>query len=230
MANKSSISDEEMLKLLKEYYYVQNHENEKSLKCSLITEFINKSGYPNYKATSLRRNKTAREFIDGLKQAKKPRNTQRIVYRTLDVNTFLDKHSSKESLKRSLIELDAYYKSIYDYAIEFQKKYEQVDELKNNIATCNQEIESLNSENKSLKKEIREKNQTIKALKDYIEDYVEPDVAAEVLHDLRISAPNDIINVDSLQDKIIDSSTDIAQYTAKSKSNIIQGLFNKRNK
>lgn len=65
---KPMIETSVLLKLIKKYFEDECHNNIKRLRYSEITQYINRNGYPNYPATSLRRNKAAVDYITELRQ------------------------------------------------------------------------------------------------------------------------------------------------------------------
>ena len=69
MARPKYIEDRVLLELIKKYFYEECNANIKKLKASEIIKYINRHGYPDYPATTLRRTPAAMEYIEELKKA-----------------------------------------------------------------------------------------------------------------------------------------------------------------
>ena len=75
----------------------------------------------------IRRNKELREHIAAYNQAIVQRNIDAvIVFHGLDIDAFLAKNSSPQTLKEALTKRDAYYEKIANNASELKKKNEKL--------------------------------------------------------------------------------------------------------
>lgn len=122
MARKKYIDDDTLITLI-DTYYLESGRSERALQPPQITNYINANGYPKYQVTSLRRNEKAKEHIQELLAASKEKGASLLIsYKTLDVQAFLDRNSTRQKMITALTELDTYYKSICDNALSMQKE------------------------------------------------------------------------------------------------------------
>lgn len=235
MAKKKTLEDDVLLNLIERFYKEHCNGNVNALKLPKITEYIVQNGYPNYAVTTLRRNQVARQYIDSLKETATDNQNLLVAYKTIDVEEFIQNNKTTSALKRELINLDAYYKSVADSSLivleknkklvsELQKTESSLTSALDEITALKQEIATLKSENNILKS----RNQR---LTDIVQDYVYADIANELLaQDGELVNVNTQINADSLEKNIITSSTKIntsqeRPNNTKSDSNVIKGLF-----
>ena len=124
MGRNKAIEDSVLIELIKEYWGKSCCGDQRKLKLTAITRYINENGYPDYAVESLRRNVNARAYIDVL--ARDSRDTeQRVVaaYKTIDIDVFLNTHKTRASLKQALTELDGYYRLVSEAAASVEKRY-----------------------------------------------------------------------------------------------------------
>lgn len=69
MARPKYIEDRVLLELIKKYFYEECNANIKKLKASEIVKYINRHGYPDYPATTLRRTQAAMERLESTNAA-----------------------------------------------------------------------------------------------------------------------------------------------------------------
>lgn len=229
MARPKQIDDTIIIDLIKEFYQNECHSDARKLKYEDVTRYINKNGYPEYAAPSLRRNKAARTYIDSLKE-----RTQKTIistvtaYKTLDVDEFIRNNRGIGDLKRSLTELDAYYMSIADSASQIFNEHNalvtkcedtkaRLDEVVSELKVSKDTLNEYHRENISLRKEI-------KALNAVIDTYVYPEIANELLAKERVKMKTTgFIDKEKLNEQVI--TPDTAVNESKSGSNVIKGLF-----
>lgn len=230
MARPKMIEDDVLLKLIKRFFDDECNGNAQKLNYETVAEYIRNQGYPDYKATTIRRTDSAREYIDSLKTSSTEKGiTTIIAYKTLDVDAFLETNKSKDSLKKALITLDNHYRTMYDSASEIIKKNnkqtEQYNKATESLNSAQNQINELEAIVSTLKAEIKELKANNKTLKDIVETYVYPEIANELLsRDSVIYKEQSTIDGEVLDTKLIDASTTIKN---DGESNVIKGLFNK---
>lgn len=233
MARPKLIDDKELLNLIKRYFNDVCEGNLKLFTMPKITEYINNNGYPTYAVESLRRSNTARNYIDSLIQTTQNNTiTNLVAYKTLDVDAFLSTNRTKESLKRALIDLDNYYRTIADAASEIisshNKDKETINTITEELKQAQNQVLELKATIDTLKQENREIQANNKALKGIVNDYVYPEIANELLsRDSIIYKENSTIDPKQLDKDLIDGSSKITKLKRKatSDSNIINNLF-----
>lgn len=226
MARRRLITDEELLKMLKNYIANFCDGRSATVKIPEFGNYLRDNGYPKVQDYLIRRNTMIRKYL--IDQRKVESNSNRYIlatYRTLDVDLFLETNCSISSMKRALSELNVYYRSICEAATalnnESHTSIEKMEEYRTeltNIEKENLELSMRNKELKSLNKNLQSLNKEYKTI---IESYVYPEIANELLkEDGLINETQQIINSEILSETIITAQTPI-----KSDSKIIQGLF-----
>lgn len=228
MGRKKDIENNVLLDLIQEYFVSECGSNPDRIKLPLVTKYINAHGYPNYAVESLRRNAEARAYIDTLKQSASQELCA--VYKTLNVETFLDTHRTRSSLTKALTDLDSYYKNVADSAMEIQKKYhtlkKQYEKVTNKLIDAeneNRELSRTTAPDKALIKDLQAENHALKTL---ISDCVYPEIANELLVKAGIlKKGGSTIIPDKLDEMIITDNSAVTKDASQSGSNVIQGLF-----
>ena len=123
MGRKRTIDDAKLLILIDEFFRTECMQGSKKIKLPRLTEYIQKNGFPSFRVETLRRNKIARERIDELNQKVSSPSDLVPVYKSLDIDAFLSNNQTQASLKSALTSLDTYYRGIFEYAVEIDKKY-----------------------------------------------------------------------------------------------------------
>ena len=235
MARPKQIDDQVLLGLIKRYFNEECNGDPKKLKAINIAKYINKNGYPDYPVTTLRRTPAAMEYVESLKMSLTDEAYIKLVsYHTIDAEQFLRQNRSHDQLVKALTELDCYYKTVADSAVIYMDKYHV---LYNKYETVKRENEVLTEKNKELESLNIKHNGDIKTLKveldiykSIVETYVYPEIANELLvKEGALRKTETPLKNHVLKDNIITSTTDIKKTvkTAKSDSNVIQGLFDK---
>ncbi|MCQ2499798.1 MAG: hypothetical protein MJ117_00455 [Lachnospiraceae bacterium] len=236
MGRPKLIPDQVLLDLIKEYFDLECKGNIKKLKAAEITRYINRHGYPDYPATTLRRTPAAMEYIEHLKQT--VRNDDFITtasYKTLDAARFVDTHRSRESLIRALTERDMYYKRIADSATQSFDRYNllmsKYKSAEKTVRGLEEKVSGLEQEILELRKQNKELASGLKAYKSIVKTYVYPEIASELLaKEGSVRKTKQIILASALDSELITPDTAIRKEPAprpetRSGSNIIQGLF-----
>ncbi|SCY23516.1 hypothetical protein SAMN02910292_01156 [Lachnospiraceae bacterium XBB2008] len=229
MARPKQIDDNELIKLISRYFQEHCTGNIKKMKYEAIANYIRENGYPNYMASSLRRNATAKKYIEGLKEISTDEIISTVVtYKSLNIDEFIQNNHSANELRRSLAELDAYYKRVADSAAQIFnehnsliKKNEELkaalDENTSNLTKAEEKQKKANAELAALKKEIMVLNSVIKT-------YVYPEIANELLSKERVKIKTTgVIDTEKMDKQIVTAKTPVNN--SKSGSNVINGLF-----
>lgn len=229
MARPKQIDDSELLKLIERFFREECRGNVKRLKYEEITKFIQKNGHPEYAATSLRRNPTARTYIENFKnQTREATVTTVATYKTLDVEEFINNNRTPDRLKRSLTELDAYYKSVADSAAEILNQYDSLvkkyEQVRDALEECQRSKEATEEKCKEYRDELNALKKEFKAIRAVVDTYVYPEIANELLAKERVKMKTTgVIDVEKMDEQIITADTPVNDI--KSGSNVIRGLF-----
>lgn len=187
MGRKKAIEDSELLMLIDEYFL--NECNGKASRISYVdvAKYIREHGYPKIKDYIISSNPAARKHIEELKKQQDKSLTTLVTYRTLDVNDFLKKNSSKEQLTKALTALSDYYKTVADSAVTVFRKlkeYERkIKELEDALSKKDAENKKLNEKISSLKQQNKELKDEKGKYRSVIDKYVYPEIANKLLSD-----------------------------------------------
>lgn len=186
MGRKAKIDDITLLNLLDQFFIGECNKDISKLKILAFAEYVRKNGYEDVQDYLVRRNTAVREHIEQLKaDVDSAYQSRAVVFRNLDVDLFLSKNTSRVALKRALTERDNYYQQLAESAAYCIGKY---NELKEQIAKLTTEKETLQfenasymAENKQMKTKLREEHAEIQKLRTFIDTYVNPEIANELL-------------------------------------------------
>ena len=228
MARPKTVEDNIILDLIEKYYLEKCGGNSAKLKLPDIADYIAKETNTSYKVTQLRRNSAAREYIDVLKDTVEQKQLSVVVtFKSLDIDNFLIKNRTKSSLKTALSELDSYYKTIADSAVELNRNSKEIQDRLTKIEKeknlFQKELELAENKIQELKKELNQYRINNDALSTVVNTYVYPEIANKLLEkEGFLTNTNDVIIDIALEENIVTTNTDIF-----SESNVIQGLFDK---
>lgn len=136
-----------MLEIIDEFFNKEAEGNTSMLKYTLIADYAASKGY-SAAAYDFRRNVEVRQRIEELKSTEGMFNSSKpMVYKNLNVLEFISNNRNAEKLKKALIELDAYWRNIYDYANNITVKNKELTKIKRQQ---NQKIKKLTALNKGL--------------------------------------------------------------------------------
>lgn len=231
MARRKLIEDSILLELIKKYFYEECHNNVKKLKTIEITKYINNNGYPDYRVTTLRRTKVAIDYIEELKKSISYNNFITLVsYQTIDAASLVESNRSRARLIKAITERDCYYKTVADSAVQSLEKYNQLkrkyDTEKDSNNALTTKVEELEELVAKYKAEIKLLKNELKANKSVIETYIYPEIANELLvKEGAIRKTENPLKENTLDSKLITTTVNVKK-TAKSGSNVINGLFN----
>ena len=226
MGRRKIITDEELLTYIERFLNERCEGKVELLKIPAIGEFIRSNGMPEVNDVIIRRNKKARNFIENLKKKQENEDIYVIsTYKTLDVDAFIQRNCSISAIKKSLTELNIYYKKISESANKICEKYKDIEKKYKTLKVENKKISEKNVEysnqNNLFKNEIKMLKNQNKALKMIINTYVYPEIANELLKQSGIlKNTGDIIDPKAIEENIIKTDTKI-----KSNSNVITQMF-----
>ncbi len=226
MGRKSKIDNETLVALLEQYFMEKCDENPSLIKIPAFAEYVRNNGHPDVQDYLVRRNEAVRIRIEELKSSAEDVFVHTaVVFRNLDIDAFLARNPSPAALKNALSERDTYYKHLSASASYCMNQYKSLSEKVTALEMQNKDLSEqkgkLQVENEALKCKLREKDNKIKELKEFIDIYVYPEIANELLKkDGLIKETSGIVTPDAVDKTLIHADTEV-----KAKNNIIQNLF-----
>lgn len=226
MGRKKLIEDDALIQMIDRYLKFDCDNRTDQLKIPAIGEYIRKNGYPDFQDYLLRRNETASEYMRQLKECYKESSVMiTSTYKTLDVDEFLEKNSSRKAMKKALSELSMYYKTIAESASLIQKEHKELKrqrtEAQKQASTHKLEFEQMKADYDKILKEKKELMSELKIYKKVVNDYVYPEVANELLKKTGlITKTADIVTPEVIERSLIKADTKV-----KSQSGTIKELF-----
>ena len=222
MGRKKLIEDNELIKHIDRCFYKELNSNPKKLTASEVSRYLKSLGL-DIEPRIINRNEVAMKHIDTLKEQNgfiSPSITS-IVFKPIDIDEFLKNNTSKEKMRKALVERDKYYKGIADYAattksqIQYMEyKYDEAEKeltkLRYELKAAQRKLSDLSVKNKQLINNNR-------ALKSSLESYVYPSIATELLKKEGylsddVEAPAEI---ECIEEKIITADTDIHSFLVR---------------
>lgn len=228
MGRKAKIDDYTLLNLLDRFFIEICCNDISMLKIPAFAEFVRKNGYEDVQDYIIRRNVPVRTHINELKNsADEVYKKQAVVFRNLDVESFLSKNTSPAALKKALVKRDSYYRQISESARYCIGKYNdldtQISSLTNEINVLKQANDSLTDQNISLNERLQEQQEEIKKLRIFIDTYINPEIANELLLQTGLlKTTSGIVSSEAVENHLIKADTEIPL-----KNNIIRNLFDK---
>lgn len=219
MGRKAKIDDTTLLNLLDQFFIGVCNKDTSMLKIPAFAEYVRKNGYAEVQDYLIRRNTAVRECMEELKaDADTAYQNRAVVFRNLDVDAFLAKHTSPATLKKALIERDNYYEQLAESAAYCIGKY---NEQKPSFDTISEQNKILQAENSRLQEELRHSQEDVIKLRRFIDTYVNPEIANELLkQDGLLKTTTGIVDTTSMDANILHADSEITP-----KNNIIRNLF-----
>lgn len=235
MARQKKIQTEELISNINDFFHAHNKDCKK-LKYTTIAAYLNNKGI-NIKEYDIRRNQEAVNHIKELSKINSMNSiSSAVVFKTLDIDAFIKKNSTTQSLKKALTLRDNYYSDMCTSVnrmiqlyheleqkyISLELKYEKEIHEYNHFKSDYDDI--LHENNK-----LKEENTLIKNL---LKDNVYPEIANELLRETGLlQGGNSIISEDGKKN-IIKAETSFVEVINKndklrSTNSVIQGLFDK---
>ena len=210
MARPRKITTEIMLGIVEEYFCSVADGNTAMLKYTLIANYANSLGH-SAAAYDFRRNEIVRSKIEELKSTNGMfGQSAPLVYKNLNVEEFIRTNKDNQQLKVALIELDAYWKSIFEYANSATNKNKKTRENEglrdSKIAELIAENKILSIKSKELSSEKRKLMLENRYLRSMIKTNLYPALANEILKSSQILTDKDSPVPKKTVDNIVDSN------------------------
>lgn len=214
MAKSKKISTEALCRLAEEY---QKSNAGTKITIPALGKFIRNQGY-DIGDHLIRRDAGVREYIEKYNQEiAKEADGIAIVYHGLDVEAFLQHNKSYNQLKEALVTRDNYYAAVVEKAAEIQKKNQKLEQenkrQRDECQKAQEELEKRKSMGKDSSADMKEKNETIRKLRDIIYSRVYPEMANLILQKEGIfDAVNQVIIPESIESMTISAKTDVRPF------------------
>lgn len=220
MSRPKTAPDSEVISLINDYFYTECHGDGAKLKLPELAHYIAAHGYSDYRVTTLRRNRLAREHIDSLKNnCEATKLSFLMAYETLNIPVFLASHTSRASLIQALSARDDYYRQVAETAVELTSKYKELSDETKDLKTCvanmKAESEVLQHELQSSRDETRALQSENKRLRDILGKYVYEGIARVILEKEGI-IPNieSVVSSVAVEKNVVTASTNIIEFAS----------------
>lgn len=186
MARPKIASDELLVSIVDEYYSTVALGDATKMKFSALEAYSREHG-TDIKEHVFRRNEAVIKRIDELRELSSSEQDMQVSvgYRNLDVEGLIRGCSSVEELTNKLVELDNYWKGIYEHYIEATKGNKKELLAKSRVVKDNDKLSHANAELVSKYEEIRKENNELKRENVYfrqiVERYIIPELARELM-------------------------------------------------
>lgn len=234
MPRPKIIEDKDAINLIRTYYDTVCKGDIRKLKMSDIASYIQQNGYPSYTVETLRRSSVVRKYLDTIKSSAEEATIARVlVYKTLDVQSFIQSHPTRQAMIRGLTELDTYYKTIADSAAVLRdqntKLKSQNQSLKSKDADTTKKIAELTEQVVMLKKAQSAQQKQLKAYSKLVNQYIYPEVATSLLKEFKIINTNDEIthiNPLAVNSEMVTPDTSVKITNEPDPDDSLEGLMN----
>jgi len=208
MARPRKAGAEDLASIVDIFY--ESHGDAGKLKCSLLAEYAVSLGM-DVKAYDFRRNSAVRRRIDDIQSAADERlNRGLLAYRNLDADSFIAKNATKTELKAALLELDSYWRGVFERSVNFAgentKLLSKIYALKRDASETSASVDALIAE---LSEKRKVENALIaenRYLRTALERYLYPAVANEILLRERVLKQADTEVADIAMSELADES------------------------
>lgn len=186
MARPKKASDEVLISIVDEFYSTAACGDISKMKFSAMEAYSRERGF-DIKEHVFRRNAAVIKRIDELKEmsANEQELHMSAGYRNLDVDGFIKGCSSLDELKAKLVELDAYWKDVYERSASLAVDSRKEMLLKDKAVKDNDELHRANGELGKKYEEVRKDNNELKKeniyLRQIIDRYIVPELARELM-------------------------------------------------
>ena len=206
MARPRKLCDADMIKIVDSFY--ESNGDPSMLKCSFLEEYAISIGF-DVKAYDFRRSKAVRARMDELNDLSLlSSGSGAIAYKSLDVDSLLDRNRTRPMLRNALLELDETWRRIYDRAAEMSKRnkalekgIEDVSAVRDKLAF---EVSELSAKTTALNKINKEFVLENRYLKRMLKQYLYPAIANEILLNENVLEQVDTEVTQAAMDKIAD--------------------------
>lgn len=186
MGRPRKMTTDQMITVVDSYYLARAYGNEKRLKFSLIATYAVELGY-QADGYDFARNMEVREYIKRIKCNVEIQREEAVMpaYKSLDVGGFLNNNRGNTQLTKALMELDAYWKRIYEHAEMTSTKNRELMKEQANYELALKESNKTKDKLKAENAEISGKNNKLvtenRYLRKMLRKYLYPAVANEIL-------------------------------------------------
>lgn len=226
MARPPKMDPEIMLSLAQQYYAEKCNGDLELLTIPKIGEYIRSKGH-DVEDHLIRRNEKIRNYINTLKEQKENTTITTVsVFKDMDIDDFLKKNRTTQSLKKALIERQNYYMEVAHSASlifeENKKLKKKMEKMESEISALERELESSSTANKETLSGFHEAKRRVRVLQDLVETYVYPEIANELLVQRGILKKTEsMVDPKVVEEKLVKPADDIS----KIRSNVIKGMF-----
>lgn len=178
MSRPKKANSGDMLRILNAYW--ETHGDPKKLKCSHLEEYATAIGF-DLKAYDFRRDETVRKRIQELRTGGEA-SVFALAYKNLNADAMIADNPTKPALKSALVDLDSYWRGVYDHAVEIAENnlrlLSENAALRKSVADITEErdeLSKLRSGNNALTLENR-------YFRSALSRYLYPAIANEILY------------------------------------------------
>lgn len=190
MARPRKMTTDQMISVVDSYYLTRAECNEKRMKCSLIAAYAVELGY-QAEGYDFARNMEVREHIERMKCFAEVQAENQMydkiatAYKSLDVAGFIRSNKEYTQLAKSLTELDAYWKRVYEHSEMTAAQNKKLMEEKSGYEAALKESVAAGEQLKTDKADFSSRNNKLSAENRYLRKmlrmYLYPAVADEIL-------------------------------------------------
>lgn len=211
MARPKKYDSKRLVELTEDYFVNNANGDPCMLKFSNLETFFNKNGL-DVKAYNLRRDPELLKRIEELKVSAQTgfEKAAEASYKNLDIEEFIRKSYDLNSLRKALVEMDDYWREVYNKATRVAKDNkrlvsERSSLIKENL-TITEDAESLGRQVKELEEEKKQLNAENMYLRGQIKKYIYPAAANVLLERMHLPSDKaaDIVNKKAIEGIIDD--------------------------
>lgn len=181
MGRRKYIEDDELRKICYRYLHEELQGAGSRVKLADLVEYIQKSGYPDFKEHLLRKEPGVSIYRE-IKGRKANEITKALVmYKPINVDAFLETNSTPHLMRRALVQLDSKYKEIADAALVVinERNYtrSKINGLLEERDALENRLEEAETKLAEFKRKASELEAKCIALSKYINSFVNPEIA-----------------------------------------------------
>lgn len=227
MGRKKSISDVDLIQWMDKFFQTECNGCEEQCTIPKFTDFLVRNGI-SIQAYVLRRNPLVKQRFAEMKEAMRNDDIAMLIsYKTLDAKAFVESNRGDKAMILALTQLDDKTKTLCDSALKYikeGKKYiQKIGELEQELLLMKNDLKCAENTIKKSKQEIDTLKSQITIYKRYIDTYVLPEIANELLAKM-----GELVNTPRLVDK---TATEETLFNGAKKINerskVIDGLFSR---
>lgn len=204
MARPKKIDEEQMIYILNSFY--ESMGDPTKLKYTLLEEYALSLG-ADVKEYDFRRSQKVRKRIEELQESVVVNGIGIVSFKNLDVNAFINRNSSRDKLHKALLELNEFWRRIYEKASEISKTNKK---LIADIFTLKEKVTALDGEkeevilrlqhSETMKNKLLAENRYLKRM---LKEYLYPGIANEILKNENIIEPTEDVTTAEAKERII---------------------------